>query len=180
MLPSGATAPHPFTVHGNAAVAHALDILRRTLDEQTARDVEDPAAVRAALRRHFVLDRDAKARLQATIDLAGGASAEDEPSASALWLPLYEVLDRQDSLYRRTVKGIPAEDTQLVRRIARLLGPDASAVLQWLRRAPLSGGLAAEEVDEQGAGVANGGDASLSGLLAWAAWYAVHALGVKA
>jgi len=33
-------------------------------------------------------------------------------------------------------------------------------------------------VDEGGAAIANGGDASLSGLLAATAWYAVHALGL--
>jgi hypothetical protein len=175
VIPSGDASPQPFTLHANAAVAHALDILRRTLDEQTSREVEDPAAVRAAIRRHFVAHREAKSRLH----LAGTTSAEDEPSASALWLPLYEAMDREDSLYRRTVKAIPADRTLLLREIARLMGPEASDVLQWLRRAPLHGGLAAEQVDDAGTGVSNAGDASLSGLLAWTAWYAVHALGVK-
>ena len=179
VTPAGSPAAQPFTLHANAAVALALDVLRRTLDEQSAREIEDPASVRAAIRRHFVPDREAKSRLNAAIDLAGNQSAEDEPSASALWLPLFEVLDRNDSLYRRTVKAIPAERTLLVREIARLMGPDASDVLQWLRRAPLHGGLAAERVDEAGIATANAGDASLSGLLAWTAWYAVHALGVK-
>ena len=179
VLPGGAPAAYPFTLHANAAVANALDILRRTLDEQAARDVEDPTAVRAAIRRHFAPERDAKATLSAAIDLAGHTSADDEPSASALWLPLFETFDRNDSIYRRTVKAIPAVDDMLVRRIARLLGPDADAVLRWLRRASLDGGLAAECVDEAGVATANGGDASLSGLLAATAWYAVHALGLK-
>ena len=52
-------------------------------------------------------------------------------------------------------------------------------MLEWLRRAPLHDGVAAEVVDEQGVAVANGGDAALSGLLASTAWFAVHALGVK-
>jgi hypothetical protein len=179
VTPAGQPAAHPFTLHANATVANALDILRRTLDEQTAREIEDPAAVRAAIRRHFAPDRDPKAKLHAAIDLAGQTSDDDEPSASALWLPLYETLDRQDSLYRRTVKAIPREPTMLVRQIARLLGPDAESVLQWLRRAPLHGGVAVELVDENGLGTANGGDAALSGLLAATVWYAVHALGVK-
>jgi hypothetical protein len=180
VIPAGTPAPQPFTLHGNATVAFALDVLRHTLDEATAREVEDPAAVRAAIRRHFVPDREAKSRLSAATDLAGHLTPDDEPSASALWLPLYEVLERQDSLYRRTVKAIPAERDLLVREIGRLMGPDAASVLQWLRRAPLQGGLAAERVDDAGAAVSNAGDASLSGLLAWTAWYAVHALGVKA
>ena len=178
VLPDGGPAAYPFTLHANAAVAHALDVLRRTLDEQSAREVEDPAAVRAAIRRHFAPERDQKATLAAAIDLAGHSSADDEPSASALWLPMFEAVGRDDSLYRRTVKAIPAGDELLVRRIARLLGPGGDAVLQWLRRAPLEGGLAAEVVDESGVAVANGGDASLSGLLAATAWYAVHALGL--
>ena len=179
VTPSGAVSPQPFTLHGNAAVAQALDVLRRTLDEQTSREVDDPAAVRAAIRRHFVPDREAKSRLLSATDLTGGTTVDDEPSASALWLPLFEAFERSDSLYRRTVKAIPAERSLLVREIARLLGPDAAEVLQWLRRAPLGGGLAAEHVDDAGAAVSNAGDAALSGLLAWTAWYAVHALGVK-
>jgi hypothetical protein len=180
VTPAGTPATYPYTLHANAAVANALDVLRRTLDEQTARDVEDPAAVRAAIKRHFAPDRDPKGKFSASIDLAGRSSPDDDPSASALWLPLYETLDRQDSLYRRTVKAIPDTRSSLVREIARLLGPDADAVLQWLRRAPLDGGLAGALVDEQGNATANGGDAALSGLLAATVWYAVHALGVSA
>ena len=179
VTPSGAPAAQPFTLHANAAVANALDILRRTLDEQSAREVEDPAAVRAAIRRHFAPDRDPKGKLSAAIDLAGQSRVEDEPSASAFWLPMFEAIDRQDSLFRRTVKAIPTTDELLVRHIARLLGPDTQGVLEWLRRAPLHDGVAAEVVDAQGVALANGGDAALSGLLAATAWYAVHGLGVK-
>src|SRR5262249_59496566 len=53
--PSGVPAANPFTLHGNAAVAQALDVLRRTLDEETARGVEDPEAVRAAIPRPFII-----------------------------------------------------------------------------------------------------------------------------
>lgn len=176
---AGGAAVHPFTLHANAAVALALDVLRRTLDEQSSREVEDPAAVRAAIRRHFTNDRDPKGRLAASIDLAGHRSEDDVAGASALWIPLFEMMDRQDSLYRRTVKAIPATVSSLERQIARLLGPDGDTVLEWLRRAPLHGGLAAQVVDESGLGVANGGDAALSGLLAATAWHAVHVLGMK-
>ena len=179
VTPGNTPLAHPFTLHANATAAQALEILRRTLDEETARGVEDPAAVRAAIRRHFAPERDQKAMLRASVDLVGNASPDDEPSASAVWLPLYETLDRTDSLYRRTVKSIPRERSMLVREIGRLLGPDGEQVLQWLRRAPLHGGVAAEVVDDAGVAVANAGDASLSGLLAWTAWFAVHALGVS-
>lgn len=176
---SGTPATHPYTLHANAVVAQALDILRRTLDEETAREVEDPEAVRAALKRHFVTEQEGKGRFVGAIDLAGG-SATDEPSlASALWLPLYDAVPRQDSTYRRTVRALAAEPSLLLDQVGRLLGPESSEVLQWLRRAPLDGGLAAEVVDGEGKGVANGGDAALSGLLAWSAWYAVHALGER-
>jgi hypothetical protein len=178
VTPAGVPSAHPFTLHGNAAAAQALEVLRRTLDEQSAREVEDPAAVRAAIKRHFAPDRDTKGRLSSSIDLAGQRAEEDVPSASAFWIPLFELLDRNDSLYRRTVKGVSA-DTSLVRQIGRLLGPDGEEVLEWLRRAALHGGLAAEVVDENGVAVANGGDAALSGLLAATAWHAIHVLGMK-
>jgi hypothetical protein len=77
------------------------------------------------------------------------------------------------------VKAIPSDGSSLVRQIGRLLGPDGEKMLEWLRRAPLHGGLAAEMVDDSGLAVANGGDAALSGLLAATAWHAVHVLGMK-
>jgi hypothetical protein len=176
---SGEPAPHPFTLHGNAVVAQALDIFRRTLDEETARKVEDPDAVRAALRRHFAVERGGKVTFASSVDLAGHQAIEDDPYASAFWLPVYDAMERQDSAYRRTVKGVGAEPHLLAQQCARLMGPDAAAVLQWLRRAPLDNGLAAEVVDANGSALVNGGDASLAGLLAWCAWYAVHALGAR-
>lgn len=188
VTPSGASPEFPFTLHGNAAVAMALDVFRRTLDEESAAGVEDPAAVRAALRRHFAMDRGEKARLATSVDLAGGQGAGDDAVASVLWLPLYEAFDREDSLFRRTVRAIAAQaeagqgtgtPRALVPQIARLLGPDAEPVLAWLRRAPLDGGIAAEWVDEDGRAVENGGDAALAGLLAHTLWYGVHALGLK-
>jgi hypothetical protein len=180
VTPNGTSAPMPFTLHANAAAALALDVLRRTLDEETSREVEDPVAVRAAIKRHFSSDRDSRGRLAAAIDLVGHRVDEDIDSASSLWLPLLEAFDRQDSVYRRTVKGIPAESNALVRRIAELLGPDSTRMLEWLRRAPLHDGLAAEFVDEAGLAISNGGDAALSGLLAYTVWQAVHVLGVSA
>jgi hypothetical protein len=77
------------------------------------------------------------------------------------------------------VKGIDVTAHAFTQQCARLVGPDATAVLQWLRRAPLDGGCAAEFVDEDGRATANGGDASLSGLLAWSMWYAINALGER-
>jgi hypothetical protein len=177
--PSGSPPAHPFSLHGNAVVAQALDILRRTLDEETARDVEDPEAVRAAIRRHFVIEREGKDRYASAVDLAGGVSLDDDPLGSAFWLPLYDAVPRHDSTYRRTVKAMTGEPRSLAQQLARLIGPEAPAVLQWLRRAPLDGGFAAEEVDAEGRARANGGDAALSGLLAWTVWYAVNALGER-
>ena len=177
--PSGVPPVHPFSLHGNAVVAQALDVLRRTLDEETARDVEDPEAVRAAIRRHFVVEREGKDRYASAVDLAGGISLDDDPLGSTFWLPLYDTVARHDSTYRRTVKSFNGEPRSLAQQCARLIGPEAPAVLQWLRRAPLDGGFAAEEVDADGRARANGGDAALSGLLAWSVWYAVNALGEK-
>ncbi len=177
--PSGAPVRFPFTLHGNAVVAAALDVLRRTLDEDAARDVEDPAAVRAAMQRHFAQDRGGKAHLAAAIDLAGGSDQLDDPAASVLWLPMYEALERDDSLFRRSVRAVSPDDGGLLRQIARLLGPDGNTVLQWMRRAPLDQGIAAAQVDADGRATADGGDAALAGLLASTVWYAVHALGLR-
>lgn len=189
VLPSGAPAPHPFTLHGNAAVAMALDVLRRTLDEEASANVEDPAAVRAALRRHFAVERGERARLASSVDLSGGTALDDDVVGSLFWLPLYEAFARDDSLYRRTVRSLrgqlaneaetEASTQALAPQLARLLGPEAGSVLAWLRRAPLDQGLAAEVVDAEGRAVANGGDAALAGLLAHTVWYAAHALGVR-
>jgi hypothetical protein len=77
------------------------------------------------------------------------------------------------------VKSAAAPPSELARECARLLGPDSGKVLEWFRRAPLDGGYAAEIVTPEGQAKLNGGDASLSGLLAWTAWYAVHALGER-
>lgn len=177
--PSGEPPAYPYTLHGNAVAALALDVLRRTLDEETARDLEDPEAVRAALRRHFAAEREGKPALAASIDLAGKLSVDDDPLGSAFWLPLYETIERQDSVYRRTVRGVGTEPHFLAQQCARIVGPDATAVLQWLRRAPLDNGVAAEVVDADGRAMGNGGDAALSGLLAYTLWYSVHALGVR-
>jgi len=121
-----------------------------------------------------------KTALFTSIDLAGEASVADDSSASAYWLPFYDLMPRDDSVYRRTVKRIEVLETDSLEvRCARLLGPSSSEALDWLRRAPLDGGLAAEFVDADGRAVGNGGDAALSGLIAHAVWYAVNALGVR-
>lgn len=178
---SGTLAPLPFTLHGNAVAAQALDVLRRTLDEASARDVEDPEAVRAALRRHFTVESDGKKRFATAIDLSGQSATADDPHGSVLWLPLYDAVTRDDSAYRRSVKAIGSMghgEGHLAHKCAQLLGPDGASVLQWLRRVPLDNTFAAEMVDEEGRASGNGGDASLSGLLAWSTWYAAHALGI--
>lgn len=176
--PSGNPTPFAYTLHGNAVVAAALDVFRRTLDEETAKSVDDPDAVRAAVQRHFARERDGKEILMSAVNLTGEAVADDEPSASVVWLPMYDAADRSDSTYRRTVRSIELEPHVLVRQIAHLLGPDASDTLKWLRRAPLHNGLAAEFVDAEGRATENGGDASLAGLLAYMLWLSVHVLGV--
>ncbi len=176
---SGEPALHPFTLHGNAVVAQAMTVFRRTLDEETAKSVQDPEAIRAALLRQFAVDRDGKSVFAASIDLKGASADRDDPVGSALWLPLYEALERSDSTYRRTARALGAQHGgQFAAQLARLLGPDAPQVLQWLRRAPLDHGVAAEFVDDDGRATGNGGDAALSGLLAATVWHSVHVLGI--
>ena len=186
VTPSGAAAPLPYTLHGNALVAEALDILKQTLDEKTAESVQSADAVRAAVTRQFATDRDSsRTHLSTAIDLAGASTMSDDPVGSVYWLPLYHMLSRDDSMYRRTVHRLeqPAPDgaaVSLAQRCATLMGPDAARTLEWLRRADLDGGFAAEFVNEDGLAIGNGGDASLSALVAYSVWYAVSVLGVPA
>ncbi len=178
--PDGSVPELPYTAHGNAVVALALDILGHTLDEKTAEKVQDPAAVRASVMRQFTDGAAGKSGLYSAVDLAGASSLADSPSASLYWLPYFDLLPRDDSMYRRTVKRLELTETsELEVRCARLLGPGSSEALDWLRRAPLDGGLAAKSVDADGRATSNGGDAALSGLIAHTVWYAVNALGVR-
>jgi len=166
VTPSGAVAPLPFTAHGNGVAAVALDILRRTLDEESARDIPDGEAVRAALQRTFARADGGKKTLCTALDLSGAASRIDDPVGSVLWLPIYGGIDADDAVFTRTARALSTETTSLSTVLARLCGPDSVAVLEWLRRAPLDGGVAAEFVDAEGRATANGGDAALAGLLA--------------
>lgn len=168
-----------FGLHANATVAYALECLKRTLDEKDADQLQDPEAVRAALRRHFVVGDGSKAVYASAAEPGGASTAADDPNASVLWLPLLEAVDRTDSTFRRTAKAVSADTGRLEHRLARLMGPDASATLEWLRRAPLDRGFAAEQVDASGAATDGGGDAALSGLLAYVVWFVVHAHGVR-
>ena len=108
-------------------------------------------------------------------------SLRDDPVGSVYWIPVYDVLSRTDSIYRRTVKRLQTTGslTSVAAECARLVGPDGVSVLDRFRRATMDNGLAAEYVDDQGDAIGNGGDASLSGLIAYTIWYAVHALGVR-
>jgi hypothetical protein len=179
--PDGTVPDFPYTAHGNSVVALALDILSHTLDEKTAEKVQDPAAVRAAVLRHFAdVDEGGKSVLTRAADLTSDEKSEEGASAAMYWLPYYDLLGRDDSIYRRSMKPLENVETEaLFMRCARLVGPNGSLALEWLRRAPLDGGLASELVDLEGRATGNGGDAALSGLIAYTAWYAVHALGVK-
>ncbi len=166
IAPSGAVPPFAYTAHANGVAAVALDILRRTLDEETARDVPDGEAVRAALQRSFERTEGGKKSLCTAIDLAGAVSRDDDTVGSLLWLPMYGAIDADDAVFKRAARALAVPTTSLATVLARLCGPDQVSVLEWLRRAPLDGGLAAEFVDADGRAIANGGDAALAGLLA--------------
>jgi hypothetical protein len=168
-----------FSAHANAAVALALDCLKRTLDEKEADELQDPEAVRAALRTHFMVGDATKAVFASSIEMDGPGVREDDPSASTLWMPLLEAVDRTDSVYRRTAKAVQGGSPVLEQQLARLMGPDAGAVLEWLRRASLDRGFAAELVDPDGAATGGGADAALSGLLAYVVWISVNSHGVR-
>jgi len=181
VTPGGEPVKQPYGAHANAVVAQAMDMFKRTLDEKTAEKVEDAEAIRAALRRKFATSEDAAtAVLHASIDLDGASSSADDPVASLYWLPFYDGIRREDSVYRRTVRPLDAQKpAELATHCARLVAPSAAETLNWLRRAPLDNGFAAEFVGPDGAATANGGDATLAGLLAYTVWYAVHVLGIR-
>lgn len=181
VTPGGEPVRQPFGAHANAVVAQAMDMFKRTLDEKTAEKVEDAEAIRAALRRKFATSEDAgTAVLHASVDLEGSSSSEDDAVASLYWLPFYDCIRREDSVYRRTVRPLDAgQPSELALHCARLVGPSAAETLKWLRRAPLDNGFAAELVTAEGTASANGGDATLAGLLAYTVWYAAHVLGVR-
>jgi hypothetical protein len=179
--PDGGAPAHSYTAHGNAVAAFALEVFSRTLDEKTAEKVQDAESVRASALRHFSAEgKDGRTRLVSSTNLDSESSATDDPAASVYWLPYFHLVGRDDSVYRRTVKQWENSATDLLlERCARLIGPNTSEVLDWLRRAPLDGAIAAEFVDDDGRATGNGGDAVLSGMVAYMAWYAVHALGAK-
>jgi hypothetical protein len=182
ITPSGERAELPYTLHANAIAADALDILRKTLDEKTAENIEDGNLIRAAILRHFKADTEGTRAILATAaDLQGGISLQDDPVGSVYWIPMYDALARDDSMYRRTVKRLEVTGPQIsvAAECARLIGPDAATVLDHFRRAAMDNGVAAEYIDDQGNALGNGGDAALSGLIAYSVWYAVHMLGVR-
>lgn len=177
---SGSPAALPYTVHANAVAAQALDVFKRTLDEKEAERVEDGEAVRAALRQSFATRDDATATLNTAVDLAGAVATDDDPVSSVFWLPFYGAISRDDAVYKGTVLPLEsAPHPHLATQCARLLGPRSREVLEWIRRAPLDNGFAAEFVDQDGRAVANGGDAALAGLLAYTVSNAVRAAGTK-
>lgn len=176
----GTLARLPYSLHANAAVAQALDVLKRTLDEESAGKLEDPEAVRAAASRHFAGEADGKSVFVQAADLAGTHSSVDSDAGLLAWLPSYEFVPRSDSTYRRTVRlQEPGERQALANVIGKLFGPDGERTLEWLRRAPLDGGVAATYVNTEGRAVDGYGDAALSGLLAYTVWYTAHAIGLR-
>jgi hypothetical protein len=182
VTPSGEPAVLPYTLHANALVAAALDILRQTLDEKTAEKVEEGSVIHAALVRHLTVDAEGtRSFLAAAADLQGAISVVDDPVGSAYWLPVYEILTRDNSTYRRTVKRLESTGSPIsvATECARLIGPDGVSVLDRIRRAIMDNGVAAEYVDEHGNAIGNGGDAALSGLIAHTVWYVVHTLGMR-
>jgi hypothetical protein len=176
---SGAPAPQPFMMHGNAVVAAAIDALKRTLAEEDASELPDPDTLRSTIKRSFTAEGGGKPVFVSASDLGGQATLADDPLGSLAWLPLFEGIERSDPTYRRTAKETAGPPGHLARQIGRLFGPDASKMLEWLRRAPLDHGLAAEFVDEEGKATSCGGDAALSGLLAYAVWFTVQTHGVR-
>jgi hypothetical protein len=173
-------ADFPYTLHANSLVAYALDVFRQILDEKTAAKVESGDVVRAAIQRHFcVEEKHRHPVLKTALDLKGDFTLVDDPVSALGWIPLYDAVPRTDTSYRRTVKLLGGATDRIAALCSRLLGPDGPSVLDQLRRATMDNGCAAEAIDAQGHAQGNGGDAALSGLVAYSVWYSVHALGVR-
>jgi glycine oxidase len=75
-------------LHANAVAAMALDVFQRTLDAETARGVEDPNAVRAAILRHDEASLDSRILTEGTLEAAQrkGAEIYSGNGAKALWV----------------------------------------------------------------------------------------------
>ncbi len=178
--PSGVPVAYPFTLHANAAAAQALEVLRRTLDEETARGLAgsrgDSRGDASALPRETARGRAPSRRRSISRARRRWPTTRRRRRSGCRCTTRFRATTRPTGGPSRQIDAAPES---LVRQCARLVGPDSAAVLQWLRQAPLDGGVAAEIVDADGRAVANGGDASLSGLLAWSVWYAVNALGER-
>jgi hypothetical protein len=170
VTPSGAAAPLPFTAHASAVASIALDALKRLLDEETAREAPDGEAVRVALLRSFMRGTGAKRDIVTALNLGGEESKEDDPVGSMLSFPIYRAVDGEDRLVSALAKFAPEPGGALVRRIARASAEEGEEAFEWLRRAPLDGGIAAEVLDERGRAIANGGDAILAAELARLVW----------
>lgn len=177
VLPDGEVPAHAWTLHANAAAALALEVFRRTLDEETAKEVADPEAVRQAARKHFTVAAPGGDRFAASGDLLGAHAMDDAPGASLGWLPWLDFCARGDATFKRTARGLGGDAPTFVQQCARLMGPEADAVLTWWRRAPLHDGLAAEGIAPDGRATGNGGDATLACLLAYCLWFATNAVG---
>ena len=176
---SGSAAPAPFTLHGNAVVAQALAVFRRTLDEETAKGVQDPEAVRAALIRQFSVERDGKPIFAGATDLDGHATEQVRRRRFAALAPALR--NRRAHRLHLPPHGprarrSPGPATRRAHRAPPRAGGAADAAVAPAR--PARPRVAAEFVDEAGQATANGGDAALSGLLAATVWQAVHVLGV--
>jgi len=145
-----------------AAALRARRVASHASTKNRLAKLEDPVCGARGDQAALRVGRDSRGRLAAAIDLVGHRVRKTSSRASALWLPLLEA-SSAGLVVRRTVKAIPTDSDVLVAASPKLLGPDSTRVLEWLRRAALHDGLAAEFVDEGGLAISNGGDAALSG-----------------
>ena len=123
--PSGAPVPHPFTLHANAVVAMALEILRRTLDEETARGLEDPEAVRAAL--HAARERLADEPDGVALGVDAEPVREEQPAAE------HRRNERQieEALERPADRRVPEHEEAA--KLARRAADEAAAAVERAR-----------------------------------------------
>ncbi|MCU0623689.1 MAG: hypothetical protein MUF53_07465, partial [Gemmatimonadaceae bacterium] len=124
---------HPWTLHANAAAAFALEVFSRTLDEETAKEVADPATVRQAARKHFVRKAPGGEVFAVAGDLLGAHSDEPLVGASLGWLPQLEFCARTDAVYTRTMMPRGGRPATAVMRRSPVCSPTRSGTrpMRW-------------------------------------------------
>lgn len=172
LLSSDDPAHHPYVTYDNALLWKAYRALaavhRLNRDEAVAAAAEREAAqVRAAVRRHCVVEGPFGPMFCGSADLRGNHVLYDEPPGSLELLPYYEFTDADDPVQRNTVAWIYSEHNPHFRPDGRFSTPACPHadhpwvlslangllagrdLLDLVAAAPMDGGFACETIDRE-------------------------------